>query len=98
MCIRDSVTTKVHARNYTDVEIRESIDRGTPFDKAGGYAIQDSCLNPVKILEGCYSGSLGLPVCKLIEIMVDMGQDIQNTNFVQDSACKPFCAYERGNK
>ena len=92
------VTTKVHARNYTDVEIRESIDRGTPFDKAGGYAIQDSCLNPVKILEGCYSGSLGLPVCKLIEIMVDMGQDIQNTNFVQDSACKPFCVYERGNK
>ena len=83
------VTTKVHARNYTDVEIRQSIDRGTPFDKAGGYAIQDSCLNPVKILEGCYSGSLGLPVCKLIEIMIDMEQDTINTYFEKDSQCKP---------
>ena len=29
------VTTVVQARRYSDIEIKQSIDRGTPFDKAG---------------------------------------------------------------
>lgn len=87
------VTTVVHARNYADIEIKQSIDLGTPFDKAGAYAIQDPYLRPVEIIKGCYSGSLGLPVCKLIEIMIDMEQDTSNTHFVKDSKCKPFCVF-----
>ena len=87
------VTTVVQARRYSDIEIKQSIDLGTPFDKAGAYAIQDPYLRPVEIIEGCYSGSLGLPVCKLIEIMIDMEQDTSNTYFEKDSQCKPFCMF-----
>ncbi len=91
------VTTVVRAREYTDDEINKSIIKGTPFDKAGGYAIQDDSLKPVTILEGCYSGALGLPVCKLTEIMEDMQQDIQITKFVKDTKCKPECLFVGDN-
>jgi MAF protein len=58
-----TVTTTVLMRNYTGEDISAYISRGEPFDKAGGYAIQDQTFRPVERLEGCYLNVVGLPLC-----------------------------------
>lgn len=57
------VSTRVSMREYADREVDDYIGRGEPFDKAGGYAIQDTTFGPVDGLEGCYLNVVGLPVC-----------------------------------
>jgi len=57
------VTTRVLMRNYTAHEVEAYIARDEPFDKAGGYAVQDETFRPVERLEGCYLNVVGLPVC-----------------------------------
>lgn len=54
--------TAVHLRDYSDAEIAASIAAGTPFDKAGAYAIQDDAFRPVARYEGCYCNVMGLPL------------------------------------
>ncbi len=65
--VTDVVPTLVFMRAYRDAEIEASIQRGTPFDKAGGYAIQDPHLKPVARLgpEPCYANVVGLPLCRV---------------------------------
>ena len=53
------VTTRVQMRAYADTEIEAYIARGEPFDKAGGYAIQDAAFAPVARLDGCYLNVVG---------------------------------------
>jgi MAF protein len=65
--------TLVSMRNYSDTEIEESILRGDPLDKAGGYAIQDSVLAPVKSFEGCYCNVVGLSLLATIELLQKAG-------------------------
>src|SRR5690606_23084398 len=45
--------TAVRMRDYGDEEIEAFIASGAPFDKAGGYAIQDEAFHPVAAFEGC---------------------------------------------
>jgi septum formation protein len=54
--------TSVIVRPLTDGEIARSIAAGTPFDKAGAYAIQDEQLRPVERFAGCYCNVMGLPL------------------------------------
>jgi nucleoside triphosphate pyrophosphatase len=54
--------TVVTMRPYTDAEIAASIAAGTPFDKAGGYAIQDATFAPVATISGCFCNVVGLPL------------------------------------
>lgn len=56
------VCTDVLMRAYSTGEIEASIAAGTPFDKAGGYAIQDASLHPVERFDGCYCNVMGLPL------------------------------------
>ncbi len=60
--------TQVHMRAYSDQEIDDYIKSGSPFDKAGGYAIQDEDFNPVEMIEGSYTNVVGLP----LETVVDL--------------------------
>jgi MAF protein len=60
-----AVETQVWMRDYRDEEIADYIARGEPFDKAGGYAIQDQVFHPVDRIEGCYANVMGLPLCHL---------------------------------
>ncbi len=75
------VTTVVHLRQYDETEIEEYVARGEPFDKAGGYAIQDTQLRPVDRLEGCYLNVVGLPLCAVaaglaaLEVAVRLADD-----------------------
>lgn len=62
-------TSTVTMRGYTNDEIAASVAAGTPFDKAGGYAIQDKRLTPVAHLEGCYCAVMGLPLWSLRRIV-----------------------------
>jgi septum formation protein len=66
--VRNPVT-RVRMRDYADADIEESIAHGDPFDKAGGYAIQDEAFNPVESYEGCYCNVIGLPLWSTIELL-----------------------------
>jgi predicted house-cleaning NTP pyrophosphatase (Maf/HAM1 superfamily) len=54
--------TLVLMRPLDEEEIAASIAARTPFDKAGGYAIQDAELRPVEHWDGCYCNVMGLPL------------------------------------
>ena len=69
---RHSVTS-VTMRPYTDAEVAAWIARGNPFDKAGGYAIQDASFRPVEYLDGCYCNVMGLPLWPVTEMLRKAG-------------------------
>jgi MAF protein len=62
-------TTTVHMRSYTDNEIDAYVASGEPFDKAGGYAVQDPDFAPAERVQGCYLNVVGLPLCRLSELI-----------------------------
>ena len=61
----DCETSRVLTRDYSDDEMERSIALGAPFDKAGGYAVQDDRFAPVVRVDGCYLNAVGLPLCLL---------------------------------
>jgi septum formation protein len=69
-----SVSTKVEMRTLNDTEMKQYVERGEPFDKAGGYAIQDAVLRPVRAINGCFPNVVGLPLCA-VQWLLD-GSDI----------------------
>jgi MAF protein len=68
-----AIETQVWMRNYQDEEIAHYVARGEPFDKAGGYAIQDQVFHPVDRIVGCYANVMGLPLCHLYVRLEEMG-------------------------
>ncbi|MEZ4522574.1 MAG: nucleoside triphosphate pyrophosphatase [Thermomicrobiales bacterium] len=70
-----AATTKVTMRPYGDDEIAASIQAGTPFDKAGGYAIQDDSFLSVAHFDGCYCNVVGLPLALAIDLLEEIGVD-----------------------
>jgi MAF protein len=85
--LTDISTTRVPMREYSDEEIFAYIQSGDPFDKAGGYAIQNAQFNPVRELAGCYANVVGLPLCHLVRTLqklhiepgVDVPENCQRT-------------------
>ena len=72
-----SVTSSdVAMREYTDAEMERYIESGEPFDKAGGYAIQDREFAPVSGLTGCYLNVVGFPLCEVMRLMSEVGVDV----------------------
>lgn len=65
--------TAVVMRAYSDAECEAFIARGEPFDKAGGYAIQDAAFRPVTRIEGCECGVMGLPLWTLARLLRGAG-------------------------
>ena len=64
-----SQTSQITLRNFSDAEIEASIAAGVPQDKAGAYAIQDTALRPASHWQGCYPNIVGLPTCRLLEML-----------------------------
>jgi septum formation protein len=64
--------TTVRMRRYADAEIAASIAAGTPFDKAGAYAIQDDAFSPVACIAGCYCNVVGLPLWTVHGLLSDL--------------------------
>lgn len=56
------VISRVWLRDFAETEIQQYCATEVPYDKAGGYAIQDPHLQPVAKLSGSYSNVMGLPL------------------------------------
>ncbi|MFT5338069.1 MAG: septum formation protein [Sphingobacteriales bacterium] len=73
VCIRENgirksfvSKTTVEFANLTDDEIDYYIKQSQPYDKAGGYGIQEWIGHiGVKSITGCYYNVMGLPISKL---------------------------------
>ena len=60
---------KIFIKRMTDEEIERYVDSDEPFDKAGGYGVQTSFAVFVERIEGEYSVVVGLPLCRVYEIL-----------------------------
>jgi len=85
----DLAVTDVLMRDYSDEEIEAYIASGDPFDKAGGYAIQNEAFRPVEALNGCYSNVVGLPMCHLVRALRLFGVEPR-------ADVSQACQYDRG--
>ena len=65
--------TEVLMRGYADDEVSAYVDSGSPFDKAGAYAVQDPVFAPAASVNGCYLNVVGLPLCDTVNLLADMG-------------------------
>lgn len=66
-------STTVQMRHFSDDEVEDYIARGEPFDKAGGYAVQDARFNPVAEMQGCWLNVVGLPLCAIAPSLESLG-------------------------
>ncbi len=63
--INANVMTEVYFNTLSDETIEKYIESGSPFDKAGGYGIQDESFDLVHHIVGSYHNVMGLPVEEL---------------------------------
>ena len=68
----NAVETKVYFKNLSDNEILWYVNTGEPFDKAGAYGIQGIGAFLVKQISGSYSNVVGLPVCEVVETLMNL--------------------------
>lgn len=73
--LADTVTTRVFFRELTDEQIRAYLQTGEPFDKAGAYGIQGRGSLFVHRIEGDYFTVVGLPICRLNELLKEIGTE-----------------------
>ena len=69
----ETVSTAVSMRDYLDDEVAQYIARGEPFDKAGGYAVQDAEFAPATAVDGCRCAVIGLPLWTLRRLLREVG-------------------------
>ena len=65
--------TAVTFRPLSPEEIAAYVSTGEPMDKAGAYGIQDLGALLVERLEGDYFNVMGLPLCRLGEMLAQFG-------------------------
>ena len=76
----------------TDEEIEVSIASGTPLDKAGAYAVQDTELRPAQSWDGCYSNIVGLPMCRVVDMLRELGCELPDqAEVARPEVCGPTC-------
>jgi septum formation protein len=70
--IKNTVETRVWFKPLSDQEIKWYVDTKEPFDKAGAYGIQGLGAFLVRKIFGSYSNVVGLPVCEVIEALMEL--------------------------
>lgn len=68
--------TDIHFRTLSEKEIRAYIATGEPMDKAGAYGIQGGAALFAQRLVGDYYNVMGLPVCRLSQILREIAPEI----------------------
>ena len=67
----DFEVTKVTFNDFDEKLVKAYIETKSPFDKAGGYGIQDELLKPlIRGIDGDLDNVIGLPVEKLKQMLV----------------------------
>ena len=69
----ETIKTDVFFKELTELHINWYINSGEPFDKAGAYAIQGLGTSLVKRINGSYTNVVGLPVCEVLEFLINEG-------------------------
>ena len=68
--------TDIHFRELTEKEIRAYVASGEPMDKAGSYGIQGGAALFCTRMVGDYYNVMGLPVCRLGQVLREMAPDL----------------------
>lgn len=68
--------TDLHFRPLRESEIRRYVASGEPMDKAGAYGIQGGAALFCQRMEGDYYNVMGLPVCRLGQVLRQMIPEI----------------------
>ena len=68
--------TDIHFRNLSEREILAYIATKEPMDKAGSYGIQGGAALFAEKMVGDYYNVMGLPVCKLHQILTRLAPEI----------------------
>ena len=68
--------TDLHFRELTEKEIHAYVATGEPMDKAGSYGIQGGAALFCSHMVGDYYNVMGLPVCRLGEVLRKMAPDM----------------------
>lgn len=76
VCNTFTEITQLHFRPLTDAEIVRYVRSGEPMDKAGAYAIQGGAARFCERLEGDYYNVMGLPVCRLGQVLDKIAPEI----------------------
>ena len=69
----ETTTTAVTFKTLSAEEIEWYVQTREPFDKAGAYAIQGIGTFLVRSIHGSYTNVVGLPVCEVIEHLIEQG-------------------------
>ena len=69
--VTEAHETRVFMRKMSDYEIDGYVATGDPLDKAGAYGVQGRAGMFVSRLEGDYYTVVGLPLCRVSEILRD---------------------------
>lgn len=72
--------TDIHFRELTDREILAYIRTGEPMDKAGAYGIQGGAALFAEKMCGDYYNVMGLPVCRLGQILKSLAPELMEEN------------------
>ena len=73
-----TVVTDIHFRELSQKEIDAYVASGEPMDKAGGYGIQGGAALFVDKLTGDYYNVMGLPVCRLWQLLSQIAPELLN--------------------
>lgn len=65
--------TKIRFRDLSEAEIRAYVATGEPMDKAGAYGIQGLAGLFVSGMDGDYYNVMGLPICRLTQVLRSFG-------------------------
>ena len=72
-CVTDVVSAAVTFRPLSGKEIDAYLQTGEPMDKAGAYGIQGKGALLVSGISGDYYAVMGLPLCRLAELLPEFG-------------------------
>ena len=76
ICRTVTEITDIHFRELSDREIHAYIRTGEPMDKAGSYGIQGGAALFAQHLVGDYYNVMGLPVCRLSQLLRELIPEI----------------------
>ena len=78
-CRTVTEVTDIHFRELSEAEIDGYIATGEPMDKAGSYGIQGGAALFAEKMVGDYYNVMGLPVCRLWQMLHDIAPEILET-------------------